>query len=179
MTTRDELTEQIRSGAIDTVIMAFPDTTGRLTGKRTTGRFFLDHVADHGTENCDYLIACDVDDNPLPGYTFASYDQGYGDMVARPDWSSVRVLPWMQATALVMCDLFRVGQRGADGERATTGAPIAEAPRTILARQVEAAATMGMVPMVASEIEFVLFTQSYAQAHAQGYRRLTPHSPWL
>ena len=83
--TREDLVSRISSGEIDTVLMVFPDLQGRLVGKRTTGRFFLEHVADDGTENCDYLIACDMDNNPVPGYRFASYEQGYGDMLARAE----------------------------------------------------------------------------------------------
>ena len=89
--TRDALEQMIRHGEVDTVLMVFPDLWGRLVGKRTTGRFFLQQVASHGTENCDYLIACDIENNPLPGYRFASYDQGYGDMLARADRKSTRL----------------------------------------------------------------------------------------
>src|SRR6187401_2158681 len=129
MLTRDELEHLIRTGEIDTVLMVFPDLQGRLTGKRATGRFFLDSVADSGTEHCDYLIACDIDNNPVPGYRFASYELGYGDMLARADWSTIRVTPWVDSTALVMCDLFDVD----------SGELIEVAPRTVLRRQVEAA----------------------------------------
>lgn len=166
---REELEVRISSGEIDTVVMAFPDLQGRLTGKRTTGRFFLDHVADDGTENCDYLIACDIDNNPVPGYRFASYEQGYGDMLARADWDTVRITPWVPRTAVVMCDLLDV----------STHEPIEVAPRTILRRQEDAAAALGFVPMVASEIEFYLFLDSYREAFDKGYRDLRPHSPWL
>jgi len=167
--TREALEQLIVDGDIDTVVVAFPDLQGRMVGKRTTGRFFLEQVADGGTENCDYLIACDLDNEPVPGYRFASYDQGYGDMVARPDWSTVRVTPWVERTALVLCDLHEVD----------TGDPIEVAPRTVLRRQVEAAESLGYLPMVASEIEFYLFHDTYDEAHAKGYRDLRPHSPWL
>jgi len=167
--TREQLTEKIRSGEIDTVLMVFPDLQGRLVGKRTTGRFFLDAVADDGTENCDYLIACDMDNNPVDGYRFASYAQGYGDMLARADWDTVRITPWVDRTAMIMCDLYDV----------ETGELIEVAPRTILRRQVEAAAALGFLPMVASEIEFYLFKDTYDEAHDKGYRDLRPHSPWL
>jgi glutamine synthetase len=167
--TREELTLRIAEDEVDTVLVVFPDLQGRLVGKRVTGRFFLDEVADHGTENCDYLIATDMDDNPVPGYRFASYDLGYGDMQARPDWSTVRVLPWIPKTALVMCDLHHVD----------SGEPIEVAPRQVLRRQVERAASMGFTPMLGSEIEFHLFRDSYEEAHAKGYRDLQPHSPWL
>ncbi len=166
---REELEAMIRVGDIDTVLMVFPDLQGRLIGKRTTGRFFVDHVADDGTENCDYLIACDIDNNPVPGYRFASYEQGYGDMLASADWNTVRVTPWVDRTAMIMCDLFDV----------TTGALIEVAPRTMLRRQVQRAESLGYLPMVASEIEFYLFNDTYDEAHAKGYRDLSPHSPWL
>ncbi|MFZ4811990.1 MAG: glutamine synthetase, partial [Ilumatobacteraceae bacterium] len=167
--TRDELAARIGSGEIDTVLMVFPDLQGRLVGKRTTGRFFLQQVADDGTENCDYLIACDIDNTPVAGYRFASYDQGYGDMLARADWNTIRIIPWVEKTAMVMCDLHHVA----------TGDLIEVAPRTILQRQVEAAAELGFLPMVASEIEFYLFKDTYDEAHAKGYRGLQPHSPWV
>jgi glutamine synthetase len=166
---REALEDRIRSGEIDTVLMVFPDLQGRLVGKRTTGRFFLEHVADDGTENCDYLIACDMDNNPVSGYRFTSYDQGYGDMLARADWATVRLIPWVDKTAMIFCDLYNV----------STGALIDVAPRSVLKNQVDAAAAMGLLPMVASEIEFYLFHDTYDEAHDKGYRGLRPHSPWL
>jgi glutamine synthetase len=166
---REALEDRIRCGEIDTVLMVFPDLQGRLVGKRTTGRFFLEHVADDGTENCDYLIACDMDNNPVPGYRFTSYDQGYGDMLARADWDTVRLIPWVDKTAMIFCDLYNVN----------TGDLIDVAPRSILRQQVDAAAAMGFLPMVASEIEFYLFHDTYDEAHDKGYRGLRPHSPWL
>ncbi len=167
--TREQLEQLIRDGSIDTVLMVFPDLQGRLVGKRTTGRFFLQSVADAGTENCDYLIACDMDNNPVPGYRFASYDQGYGDMLAKADWNTVRVIPWVEKTAMIMCDLLNVDSHEL----------ISVAPRSILQAQVDAAAAMGFLPMVASEIEFYLFRDTYDEAHDKGYRNLKPHSPWL
>ncbi|MFI0528174.1 MAG: glutamine synthetase family protein, partial [Ilumatobacteraceae bacterium] len=169
MLTRDELEHLIRHGEIDTVLMVFPDLQGRLVGKRTTGRFFLQSVADAGTENCDYLIACDMDNNPVPGYRFTSYEQGYGDMLAKADWNTVRLIPWVEKTAMIMCDLLDVD----------SGNLVEVAPRSILQAQVDAAAAMGFLPMVASEIEFYLFKDTYDEAHEKGYRDLRPHSPWL
>jgi glutamine synthetase len=169
MLTRDELEGLIRGGEVDTVLMVFPDLQGRLVGKRTTGRFFLQSVADAGTENCNYLIACDMDNNPVPGYRFASYAQGYGDMLAKADWNTVRLIPWVPKTAMIMCDLLDVDSHEL----------IEVAPRSILQRQVDAAAAMGFLPMVASEIEFYLFRDTYDDAHDKGYRGLKPHSPWL
>ncbi len=167
--TREELATKIRSGEIDTVVMAFPDLQGRLMGKRTTGRFFLEQVAEGGTENCDYLIACDMDNNPVPGYRFTSYEQGYGDMLATADWDTIRITPWVPKTAMIMCDLYDVD----------TKELIEVAPRTVLRRQVEAAAALGFLPMVASEIEFYLFKDTYEEAHDKGYRDLKPHSAYL
>jgi glutamine synthetase len=166
---REALEGLISSGEVDTVVMAFPDLQGRLVGKRTTGRFFLEQVADDGTENCDYLIACDIDNSPVEGYRFTSYDQGYGDMLARADWGTIRLIPWVDRTALIVCDLFDV----------STGELVEVAPRTVLRRQIEAAAELGFLPMVASEIEFYLFKDTYDEAHDKGYRDLRPHSPWL
>lgn len=163
---RDELTALIDEGSIDSVVMGFVDRYGRLTGKRATGRFFVDHVADHGTENCDYLLTCNIENDPATGFRFSSFDKGYGDMVARADWSTVRIIPWVPRTALVMCDLFSV----------ETGDMVEVAPRTILRRQVEAAAAMGYLPMVGSEIEFYLYRDSYEEAHARGYSGLSTHS---
>ncbi|MBI4884180.1 MAG: glutamine synthetase [Actinobacteria bacterium] len=167
--TREQLEQLIRKGDVDTVLMVFPDLQGRLVGKRTTGRFFLQSVADAGTENCDYLIACDMDNNPVPGYRFTSYAQGYGDMLAKADWKTVRLIPWVDKTAMIMCDLL-------DVESHTL---IEVAPRSILQAQVDAAAKIGFLPMVASEIEFYLFRDTYDEAHDKGYRDLKPHSPWL
>jgi len=167
--TREQLEAMIREGDIDSVLMVFPDLQGRLVGKRTTGRFFVQKVADDGTENCDYLIACDIDNNPVPGYRYTSYEQGYGDMLARADWNTLRVTPWVDKTAMIMCDLFDV----------ETGQLIEVAPRTVLRRQVQAAETMGLLPMVASEIEFYLFNDTYDEAHRKGYRDLRAHSPWV
>lgn len=167
--TRDELSGLIARGEVDTVVMAFPDLQGRLVGKRTTGRFFLEQVAEHGTENCDYLIATDFDDVAVPGYRFASYDLGYGDMLARADFDTIRLTPWVPGTALVLCDLFSVA----------TGEPIAVAPRRILRVQVEAARRLGFEPMIGSEIEFYLFRDSYDEANRRGYRDMAPHSPFM
>lgn len=164
--TREELSARIADGSIDSVVMAFVDRYGRLVGKRTAGQFFLDHVADHGTENCDYLLTCNINNDPSTGFRFSSFDRGYGDMVAKADWSTIRFLPWVPRTAMVMCDLFDT----------TTDELVEVAPRTILRRQVEAAASMGFLPMVGSEIEFYLYRDSFEEAHARGYRDLRTHS---
>ena len=129
----ERLAADIRDGSIDTVVVAFSDHQGRLIGKRTDGEFYLDVVVDEGTENCDYLIACDLDDVPIPGFTWASYEQGYGDMRGVVDPSTIRYLPWLDRTAVVLVDLVDVD----------TGAPVEVSPRRILQRQVEAAADVG------------------------------------
>jgi glutamine synthetase len=166
----DELAEHIRSGAIDTVLTVFPDLQGRLVGKRTSGRFYLEHVAGpEGYEACDYLIATDMDNNPVPGYRFANYQQGYGDMRAVVDPETIRITPWIEKTALVMCDVVDVDD----------GTPIEVAPRQVLRRQEEAAAALGYTPMLAAEIEFYLFRDSFDEAYAKGYKGLVPHSPFL
>lgn len=169
MLTATELESLIEAGDIDTVVMGFPDLQGRLVGKRITAPFFLDHARDEGTENCDYLIACDFDDNPVPGFRFASYDQGYGDMLGVADLPCAWVTPWVPKTAIVMLDLCST-----DG-----GAPIEVAPRQILRRQVEAAHELGYEPMIGSELEFYLFDDTYQDAHRRGYRDLQPHADHL
>jgi glutamine synthetase len=164
-----QLDADIRAGIIDTVIVAFSDHQGRLIGKRTNGEFYLDVVAEEGTENCDYLIACDLDDVPIPGFTWASYEQGYGDMRGVVDPATIRYLPWLESTALVLVDLIDVD----------TGNPIEVSPRRILQRQVESAAELGYTSMIGSEVEFFVFRETYDLANANGYRHLTPNSPWV
>lgn len=147
----DQLLADIADGTIDTVIVAFPDHAGRLVGKRAEGGHYAAVVAREGTENCDYLIACDLDDTPIPGFEWASYARGYGDMRGVVDPATVRYLPWLDKTALVIADLVDVD----------TGAPVAVSPRRILQAQVERAAQAGFVPMIGSELEFVVFEQSF------------------
>ncbi|MET0326281.1 MAG: glutamine synthetase family protein [Ilumatobacteraceae bacterium] len=157
----------IGSGRIDTVIVAFPDHQGRLVGKRTDGRFYLDAVVRHGTENCDYLLACDLDDTPIAGFRWASYEQGYGDMRGVVDETTIRYLPWLEATAVVLVDLVDIDD----------GAPVEVSPRRILQTQVERAAAAGFVPMIGSELEFFLFRQDFDTAHEAGYAGLIANSP--
>lgn len=167
--TPEELADLIRSGEIDTVLTVFCDLQGRLMGKRVTGHFYLDHVSGpEGFEACNYLIATDVDMTPNPGYKFASYELGYGDMRAVVDPTTIRLCPWLDRTALVMCDLQDVD----------SGAPISVAPRNILRHQVERATAAGFRSMMGSEIEFFLFRETYEQAFDSGYRSLTPYGPF-
>ena len=165
MLTLDTLPHQIQSGDVDTVVVAFPDLQGRPVGKRVTGAFFLDHVLHHGIEVCDYLLACDVDMVPLPGYRFANWDTGYGDLNAVVDPQTVRLLPWLPGSVLVLCDLLTMD-----------GAPVEVSPRRILRRQLERAAGHGLEIKCATELEFYLFRDSFAEASAKRWRRLVTHS---
>ncbi|MGD0882937.1 MAG: glutamine synthetase, partial [Acidimicrobiales bacterium] len=153
MLTLETLPHQIRSGDVHTVVVAFPDLQGRPVGKRVTGAFFLDHVLDHGIEVCDYLLACDVDMEPLPGYEFANWDTGYGDLHAVIDPLTVRPLPWLPGSVLVLCDLLTLG-----------GETVEVSPRRMLRRQIERAAERGYVVKCATELEFYLFLDSFAEA---------------
>jgi glutamine synthetase len=168
--TAAELATAIGSGEIDTVLVVFPDMHGQLMGKRVTGHFWLDHVAgQEGIEACSYLLAVDVEMNPLPGYRFASWERGYGDVRCVPDVSTIRRVPWLERTALVLCDVVDVD----------TGVPVEVAPRRVLRRQIERAAALGVTMMVGTELEFYLLRDSYEEVAAKGYRDLTPHSHYV
>jgi glutamine synthetase len=158
----DTLEREVAEGRIDTVVTAFPDLYGRLIGKRIHGRFFLDEVARHGMHGCDYLLACDMEMDPTPGYAFASWDKGYGDLHAVPDLRTLRRAAWLERTALVLCDAVHEN----------SGEPIEIAPRTILIRQLERAAERGLFPQTGSELEFFLFRDDYRAARAKGWRDL-------
>jgi glutamine synthetase len=161
------LEQLVGIGDVDTVIVAFTDMQGRLAGKRVSARLFVDEFADHGAECCSYLLAVDVEMNTVPGYSMSSWDTGYGDMVMTPDLSTLRLIPWLPGTALVIADLG-----WADG-----GA-VSVAPRAILRRQLDRLAERGLAADVATELEFIVFDQPYRQAWAQGYRGLTPASDY-
>ncbi len=158
----DSLRSKIEDGSIETVLTVFPDLYGRLMGKRIVGRFFLDEIAEGGMHACDYLLASDMEMEPTPGYAFTSWEQGYGDLRAIPDWSTLREAAWLDRTAVVICDTL-------EEER---DVPIAVAPRSILQRQLEEAASSGLVPHFASELEFFLFKESYAEAREKNYHDL-------
>ena len=161
----ETLRELIVDGAVDTVILAFPDLQGRPVGKRVTASFFLDNVHDHGIEVCDYLLAVDIDMAPLPGYRFTNWDTGYGDLAAVPDYPTTRVLPWLEGTAMVLCDLLD-----------PSGKPVEVSPRRILRRQIERAAERGLTVRCATELEFYLFRDSFEEASEKGWRGLVPHT---
>src|SRR6202140_2944300 len=158
--TLEELVRQTKAGDVDTVIIAIADLQGRLRGKRLTGPYFLDHV-DEGLHACDYLLAMDVDNEPLPGFKFSNWGTGYGDMHGHPDLSTIRRLPWLEKTALILCDVETMG-----------GKPVDVAPRQILRRQVERARKLGFHPKPGSELEFYLFKDSFEQAADEDYHIL-------
>ena len=162
------LTELVDDGDIDTVLVCFTDLQGRLIGKRVTGHFFCEEVLDRGgaIEACVYLLAVDVDMTPLAGYEFANWSTGYGDFRCVPDFATLRVIPWLEKTALVLCDLLDDA----------TGEPVEVSPRRILQRQLERAAALGYQVKTGSELEFFLFRESYDEAEAVDFSGLTPHS---
>ena len=169
MLSLEELEAAVAEGSIDTVIVAFTDMQGRLLGKRLHGEFFVEeHVGEHGIEGCNYLLALDMEMDPVPGYGIASWSQGYGDFVLRPDPATLRRIPWLEATALVLCDVVW-----------HDGSPVAPSPRQVLLRQVERAAELGFTAMFGSELEFYLLKETYEEAHAKHYRDLTPSVPYI
>lgn len=163
----EELETAVDKGEIDTVVTAQIDMQGRLMGKRFHARNFLDHGVQE-THSCNYLLAADMEMEPVPGFKSASWQQGYGDYMMKPDLATLRRTPWAEGAALVLCDMLTH-----DGS-----AEVPVSPRAILKRQIARAAEKGLTPMMASELEFYLFRQSYEQAHEQGYRELTPVSPY-
>jgi glutamine synthetase len=166
--TLEELRQEAEQGTIDTVVAAFTDMQGRLVGKREHASFFLAETAQHGLEGCNYLLALDMEMDPQPGYAMASWERGYGDFSLHPDFATLRAIPWLQGTALVLCDVAW-----------EDGSPVVASPRQILRRQVERARALGFEPMVGSELEFYLLKESYAEAHAKGYSNLTPSVPYI
>jgi glutamine synthetase len=160
----EDLTDLVGADEIDTVITAVCDMQGRLIGKRVTGRFFVDHCLRHGTHLCTYLLGTDMEMNTPGGYALMNWETGYGDYLNRPDWDTLRVIPWLEKTALVLGDLIDE----------STGELVPVAPRSILRRQVERAERMGFRPMMASELEFYLLRDTYEEAAEKGYDGLRP-----
>lgn len=153
----------VAAGDIDTVVLAFPDMQGRLQGKRFAARFFLDEVLAHGTEGCNYLLAVDADMNTVDGYAMSSWDRGYGDFAMHADLATLRRLPWNEGTAMVVADLAW-----------EDGTPVLAAPRQILRRQLERLAGHGLTARAGTELEFIVFRDTYEQAWDANYRGLTP-----
>ena len=168
MLSLDELRKEVEDGTIDTVVTAFTDMQGRLFGKRIEGEFFLDDVTEHGIEGCNYLLALDMEMDPVPGYEMANWEKGYGDFAIVPDISTLRRIPWLDRTAFVICDVAN-----------HDGSPVVASPRQVLIAQYERAHSMGYVPMFGTELEFYLYKESYAEAHEKGYRDLTPTIPYI
>jgi glutamine synthetase len=156
-----ELKHRVESGAIDTVLVVFPDMYGRLVGKRIVARFFLEQSEIHA---CDYLLACDMDMDPVPGYQFTSWAKGYGDFRPVPDFDTMRVASWLDRTALVLCDVYE--------EESDALVPFA--PRGILRKQLARAAELGYTAMGASELELYVFKDSYEDVAKKSFVNLEP-----
>ena len=154
----DSLRDAVQAKEIDTVLVCFPDMQGRLMGKRVTGHFYLEHAM-HELHVCDYLLANDMDNKPVPGYEAANWDRGYGDFELKSDLSTLRLIPWLPATALVLADC--VDHHGEE---------VPHAPRTILKRQVERARAQGYVAKMGSELEFYVFDETFDALREKRYR---------
>jgi glutamine synthetase len=162
--TVEQLRVEAETGVIDTVLIAFTDMQGRLAGKRLSAEFFLDEVLAAGhAEGCNYLLAVDVDMNTVGGYAMSSWERGYGDFRLVPDLGTLRMIPWQPATALVIADLAW-----------EDGTPVAASPRQILRAQVQRLAERGWQALAGTELEFLVFRDSYEEAHAKAYRGLVP-----
>ncbi len=159
----EQLRIEVDAGTIDTVLIVLPDMQGRLQGKRLTGRFFLDQVVENDTEGCNYLLAVDVEMNTVDGYAMSSWESGYGDFVMRPDLSTMRRVPWHEGTVLLMCDLL-------DDQ----GAPIVASPRGILRSQLDRLQERGWRAMIGTELEFIVFRDSFEDAFSRKYHDLVP-----
>jgi glutamine synthetase len=159
----DQLRTAVRSDSIDTVLLAFTDMQGRLQGKRLTASHFLDTVVQHGAEACNYLLAVDVEMNTVEGYAMSSWERGYGDFEMKPDFGTLRLVPWQEGTALCLADLG-----WADGS------PVVASPRQILRRQLDRLAERGLEAIAATELEFIVFKTPYDEAAHKDYRDLEP-----
>ncbi|MER6758226.1 glutamine synthetase family protein [Micromonospora echinofusca] len=161
--TLEQLRVAVAEGEIDTVVLALVDMQGRLQGKRFHAPYFLDEVAAHGSEGCNYLLAVDVDMNTVDGYAMSSWERGYGDFAMVPDLDTLRRVPWQPGSALLLADLAWLD-----------GSPVVASPRQILRRQLDRLAAHGLTAYAGTELEFVLFRDSYEDAWRRGYRDLTP-----
>jgi glutamine synthetase len=150
----EELARLVGGDEIETVVVGFTDHYGRLNGKRYDAEFFVEEIAGHGTHGCDYLLTTDMEMEPVPGYRFANWELGYGDMHLVPDMATLRRASWLDRTALVLCDVEAVSV----------------APRSVLRAQVDAAGAAGLTAMAATELEYYLYGTSYRDAAAAGYR---------
>lgn len=163
-----ELRSAVASGDIDTVVVCFPDMQGRLVGKRMQAEYFVDSAHEE-THGCDYLLANDIDMEPVPGYAAANWEKGYGDFVLKPDLATLRRTPWLEGTALVLADVL-------DHH---THEELPHAPRSMLKRQLDRLKAMKMLAFFASELEFYLFDETYRAADAKGFRDLTTAGSYI
>ncbi len=161
--TVEALRDLVAAGSVDTVLVAITDMQGRLQGKRCGARYFLEEVLAHGTEGCNYLLAVDVDMNTVDGYEMSSWERGYGDLLMHPDLDTLRLLPWLDGTALVLCDVEWLD-----------GSPVPASPRQVLRRQLERLAERGLKAYVGTELEFMVFNDTFEQAGDKAYRGLDP-----
>jgi len=161
--TLDELRAEVDEGRVDTVLLALTDMQGRLQGKRLTARHFLAEVAEHGAEGCNYLLGVDVDMSPVEGYAMFSWERGYGDFVLRPDLDTLRPVPWQEGTVVCLADV--AWEDGSD---------VLASPRQVLRRQLARIAERGWSANAGTELEFIVFRDTYEQAWHQGYRALEP-----
>jgi glutamine synthetase len=167
--TKEQLGAAVKKGEIDTVVVAFTDMQGRLMGKRVDADYFMESAA-HGepVEGCNYLMAVDMDMTPVPGYAMANWESGYGDFELVPDFATLRRIPWLEATALVLSDVMWNDRE-----------PVKPSPRQVLRAQIARAKAMGFEPMVGTELEFYLMKETFAEAHAKDYSNLTPSVPYI
>lgn len=169
MLSPERLRELVAQEQIETVIVAFTDHYGRLTGKRYDAEMFVEDTIQHGTHGCDYLLTTDMEMEPVPGYTFANWELGYGDFHLVPDMTTLRIASWLDKTAMVLCDV----------KSEKTHDYVAVAPRSILRKQLAAAKNQGFESFAASELEYYLFSNSYRDAQQQGFANLEPAGWYL
>jgi glutamine synthetase len=161
--TVEQLRKDIADKKIDTVVVAMTDMQGRLVGKRLDAAYFLSDVLKHGTEGCSYLLAVDVDMNTVPGYEMSSWEKGYSDLAMIPDTATLRYIPWQEGAALLLADVAWLDH-----------SDVVASPRQILKKQIKDLAGAGMKAMVGTELEFVVYNNTYEQAWSKGYKDLTP-----
>ena len=159
----DDLRAATAAGEIDTVLLALTDMQGRLQGKRLTASHFLESVVRDGAEACNYLLAVDVEMNTVSGYAMSSWERGYGDFEMRPDLSTLRRVPWQEGTALCLADLAWADH-----------SPVVASPRQILRAQLERLSARGLEAHAGTELEFIVFKDTYEAAFEKGYRGLKP-----
>jgi glutamine synthetase len=161
--TVEELEKAVAAGTVDTVLLAIADMEGRLQGKRLTASHFLGEVLEHGAEGCNYLLAVDVEMDTVSGYAMSSWETGYGDFKMVPDLDTLRLVPWLPGTAMLLADL-----------EWDDGREVVASPRQILRRQLGRLAERGLAANAATELEFIVFRDSYEEAWKRGFHELSP-----